>query len=240
MRIAIVDDVAVCREEIQTYLQAFCDEHRVRAELVLSNFDSGAALLETLRAGRYDLIFLDCYMEGMDGLKTAEKIRQIDGGVPLVFITASRDYAVESYQVRASGYLLKPFTYADFVHMLDLIHIEKIFDSRFIEAAGKRVLLKDIVYCDVDAHYTQVHTAANGVLRLRMPFKRFAELLAPYGAFLPCYRGCIVNMARVKQLNELSFLTDTGSTVPFRKRDYPEIARQYADFLFEKARRDQE
>ena len=57
---------------------------------------------------QYDVIFLDIYMDGMTGMDAARAIREIDRVVRIIFITTSTEFAVDSYEVSAFGYLLKP------------------------------------------------------------------------------------------------------------------------------------
>ena len=52
-----------------------------------------------------ELLFLDIYMKELNGMETARRLRELECKVPIVFMTSSRDFAVESYEVHASGYL---------------------------------------------------------------------------------------------------------------------------------------
>lgn len=236
MQIAIVEDQAESREDIKKNLQCFFDRNYTGTHLQIREFSSGEDFLQSFSPEMFDLIFLDYYLGGISGLETAVKLRKRDAAVPLIFITTSRDFAVESYQVRASGYLVKPYSYASFEQTLRLSQVQKILDGRYIEVLGEKILLKYIVFCDLEGHYTQIHTTGGYMLRFRMAFSQLAERLAPYDWFFSCYRGCIVNLKRVQKLNELDILMDDGNTVFFRKKDLPEIQNRYAQFLFNRAR----
>ena len=54
-------------------------------------------------------------------METARKLRQLQCKVPIIFLTASPDYAIESYEVQASGYLLKPFSEEKLMKLLNMI-----------------------------------------------------------------------------------------------------------------------
>ena len=240
MNIAVIDDFAECRKEIRTHLHTFMDQNYAGTVFTIEEFENAEAFIQHFTPGAFDLILIDYYMSGMTGLDAAEKIRETDSTVSLIFITTSREYAVESYQVQASGYLLKPFRYEDFERTLQLARFRKLIDRECLVLQGEKILLKDIVFCDVQGHYAQIPMADGTVLRFRMAFARFAELLLPYAWFLSCYRGCLVNLRRVERLNDMDFLMDTGETVAFRKKDRAEIEKRYAQFLFERARRMEE
>ena len=151
-------------------------------------------------------------------MDTAREIRKLDEEARPYFVTTSSDHAVDSYGVRASGYLIKPFTYEAFGETMRLARLGKIMNARFIALGDDRILLKEILWCDRDGHYVQIHTDMQGVLRYRVAFASLEAVLSAYPQFLPCYRGLIINMDRVRRMEELEFLMDTGERVPFRKR----------------------
>ena len=74
----------------------------------LDEFESGTRFLDAFRPQVYDVIFIDQYMEGMSGMDTAREIRKLDEEAAIIFVTTSSDHAVDSYGVRASGYLINP------------------------------------------------------------------------------------------------------------------------------------
>ena len=114
MQVAIIDDLAVCRQEIKEYLLRYMRENYQGEEPELDEFESGTRFLDAFRPQVYDVIFIDQYMEGMSGMDTAREIRRVDEEAALIFVTTSCDHAVDSYGVRACGYLIKPFTYEAF------------------------------------------------------------------------------------------------------------------------------
>ncbi|MGP9812771.1 histidine kinase dimerization/phosphoacceptor domain -containing protein [Rhodopseudomonas sp. NSM] len=91
--------------------QGFCVEHVL----------SGEAGLERLREGGIDVVALDQYMPGLDGLETLEQIQSIPNAPPVVFVTASQDssIAVTALKAGAADYLVKD-TQGDFVPLLQV------------------------------------------------------------------------------------------------------------------------
>ncbi|MCD7992955.1 MAG: LytTR family DNA-binding domain-containing protein [Clostridia bacterium] len=236
MRVAIIDDLAVCRQEIKEYLLRYIRENYEGEEPELDEFESGTSFLGAFCPQIYDVIFIDQYMEGMSGMDTAREIRKSDEEAALIFVTTSHDHAVDSYGVRACGYLIKPFTYEAFEDTMRLARVGKILNARFIALGDDRILLKGILWCDREGHYAQIHTDRQGVLRYRVSFSSLEAVLAAYPQFLPCYRGLIINMDRVRRMEELEFLMDTGEHVPFRKRDHKEIKSRFSQYMFRRAR----
>jgi len=82
---------------------------------------SGEAGLQRLRQGGVDVVALDQYMPGLDGLETLEQIQNIPDAPPVVFVTASQDssIAVTALKAGAADYLVKD-TQGDFVPLLQV------------------------------------------------------------------------------------------------------------------------
>lgn len=239
MKIAIIDDLPECRNEIQSCLRRFFSEHYAEEAFCIAEFVSGEEFLSIFQKDIYDLVFIDQYMQGLSGIDTAKRIREVDDLVTLVFITTSRDHAIDSYQVKAGGYLLKPFTYTDFEQTLLLLGMARLRNARFICMQGQKILLREILWCDMDGHYLQIHTQHRGILRYRMPFAAVADSLVEYPQFLTCYKACIVNLDHVERMDEQEFVLTTGSRIFFTKRDKKKIECSYHTYLFQKVREEE-
>lgn len=239
MKIAIIDDLVECRNDIQSCLHRFFSKHYVEESIHIEEFISGEDFLSIFSKDSYDIIFIDQYMDGLSGIDTAKKIRMSDTFVSLIFITTSRDHAIDSYQVRANGYLLKPFSYEDFEQTLLLLNMARLRNARYICVQDEKILLREILWCDVSGHYTQIHTLQYGILRYRTPFTTVTDMLLCYPQFLSCYKGCIVNLDHVEQIEDLAFLLETGERVLFSKRDRNNIEKKYHRYLFHKAREEE-
>ena len=109
IRIAICDDLYNERNMIQSLLTSIQNEEQ-KLEFNITQYEEGEALLMDMEENlsEFDLVILDIYMDGINGMETARKIRENDINIPIVFLTASPDFALESYDVNAFGYLLKP------------------------------------------------------------------------------------------------------------------------------------
>jgi DNA-binding NtrC family response regulator len=100
--ILIVDDEANLRSTLTLILK--------RAGYATRSAASGQEALECLLRARFDLLFLDLKMPGMDGMELLPQIRRLDPDLPVLILTAnaSLDIAVETLRIGAYGYLLKP------------------------------------------------------------------------------------------------------------------------------------
>ena len=80
MKIAIIDDVLECRNEIQVCLHRFFSNHY--ESLCVTEFSGGEVFLSSFQKSDYDLIFIDQYMQGCSGIDTARQIRRVHYNQP--------------------------------------------------------------------------------------------------------------------------------------------------------------
>lgn len=238
MMIAVIDDCVRDRSRIIDGIrQYWC---KTTKKPGVYSFENGESFLATMVPGKFELILLDCCMDGMDGIQTATMIRRIDYQAKLIFITTSQDYAIDGYLVAASGYLVKPFTYDQFAQTLSVALDGSGLQHDYIALPTipfeTKVILDHIVYCDINGHYTQVHLVSGDMLRVRMTFTQLNELLAVYTQFLESYRGCLINMAHIYEIEDMNFLMDSKERVPFRKKERKKLLQKYAEYLFDKVR----
>lgn len=135
MRLAICDDEARELERLCALLQEY--EISRGAELSVCSFQSAVDLLNGMKGGEYDLLLLDVLMPGFGGIQAARELRELDKSVRILFLTASPEYAVESYAVGAYHYLLKPATAKTLFPLLDKVRAElNVQEEEFLLLKG--------------------------------------------------------------------------------------------------------
>lgn len=121
LNIAVCDDDCTIVEKIKTFIQSFCLENDVNFQVQC--YYDGETLLKSKK--RYDLIFLDIEMPILGGIETAQRIRQIDMTVTIVYITSYPDYWKRGYKVHAFDFIEKPFMVEDIHNVLQDFLISK-------------------------------------------------------------------------------------------------------------------
>ena len=111
IRIALVEDEAEVRAQLQGYVQRHTRQYGT--EFAVTEFADGMELLDDYRPV-YDILFLDVEMKHLDGMETARRVRELDKDVIIVFITNMAQYAIGGYAVGALDYVLKPVPYFAF------------------------------------------------------------------------------------------------------------------------------
>ena len=107
MRIAVVEDEQNERDTLKGHLEKYDGG---RGEIQVSVFTTGFEFIENYRS-QFDLVFMDIEMPHLDGMSAAEKLREIDPFVMLVFVTNLKQYAIKGYSVQAIDFLVKPVSY---------------------------------------------------------------------------------------------------------------------------------
>ena len=147
MHLAICDDNDLERDLLHTLLKKFFSETSVRCDFTL--YDRGINLYyDVIEDIEYDIIFLDLFMGDSFGIRIAKKLREHSYRGKIIFCTASADYALESYDVYASGYILKPYGLNDIKRTLTRFLPEYQNDSyqvnmNYLKEANNVFLLKN-------------------------------------------------------------------------------------------------
>lgn len=201
MKIAIVDDDAQLREEFRQYILKYFEGREQLCHIDM--FADGDEILEKYQAN-YDLIFLDIQMERLDGMRTAERIRELDHDVYLIFITNLANYAIKGYSVNALDFVLKPVNYLMLRQLLQ--RVERMLDSRAkkyitlpTDKGLTRLDVSRIYYVETENHAVCVVTD-RGTWRLRESLRSMESALAGYD-FFRCNSCYLINLAHVEQVN---------------------------------------
>ena len=116
IRIMVIDDEIEEALGIREMVRHALEQRHEPAEI--SVHQDAQAFLDAYAAGQSDVILLDIQMPRMDGMTCAERIRERDASVILIFITSMIQYAVQGYRVEAMDYIVKPVTPALLEHSL--------------------------------------------------------------------------------------------------------------------------
>lgn len=232
LRIAICDDNAVDRECLRRLLR---EVYACRNETLpkITEYAAGEALLFDLEecCECFDLLFLDIYMDGLSGMDAARRLRDMGCRIPLVFLTSTPDFAVESYEVRADGYLLKP---------PDREKLSGVLERALAARERPRVSLRcgrehryfylDEILCAESRNSTVFLRMADGSeTSLKSKLDQIEAALAD-PRFLRCHQSFLVNMDYIADVDG-DFRLKNGVTVPVRVRSRREMSERYYQYF---------
>ncbi len=235
IRIAICDDEKNICNQIQGYLERYARENDSPFEILV--YESADKLLKNYPHG-VDLLLLDIYMSGVDGMAAARQIRTFDEQVYIIFITTMSHMAIEGYSVRAFGFVKKPVSYVQFSHELQCV-LKQISRQKekqrsiTLKGGGNtyRIPIGDILCCEVRNHAILVYTA-DQVMEGRGQIRELEDQLTPYG-FLRCHASFLVNFQCIHHIDQTELTLSNGRKVPVSQRRRREFINNLAKYIGE-------
>ncbi len=234
MTCIVVDDEPLARQGMEMNIA------NIASLQLLGSFSNALAASDFLRKGNVDLMFLDINMPELSGLDFLKSLRD----APLViFTTAYPQYALESYELDAIDYLVKPIRIERFLKAVNKAEnhlrllqqevnnnqVEKIEDDFvFIKADRKyfKIYFKDILYIEGLKDYVIIYTADNKIIT-SMNVKTIAAQL-PVSIFARVSKSYIVNVLHITSFdNELVYIQN--NEIPLGQSFKDDFIRQYID-----------
>jgi DNA-binding LytR/AlgR family response regulator len=197
----------------------------------VTEYENGMNLIYDIEEGYYyDIVFLDILMDQILGMDIARKLRSAGYTGNIVFLTSTAAYAVDSYEVEASGYLLKPHDYGKLCTLLNRI-IDRTKIGQYQVSVRNTIYsipLGEIVYVESRNNVCILH-CSNG--REYTIYKKLSEIETQLGdsRFLRCHQSYLVNMSYIAKADKQFELT-TGDVVLIRQRNQKEIRSIYQAF----------
>lgn len=238
LEIAIIEDEEKEAARIGGFLDRFSEEAGV--ELRHSWWDSAAAFLGGYQC-QYDMVFMDIRMPDMDGMKAAQRLREMDGAVVLIFVTSLAQYAVQGYSVDALDYILKPVNYPAFLMKMRRA-VERCARKReqwlLLSTNSGAIQLREFELCYVEIfdHHIRYHTQqanydAYGTLKS-------VERSLPAHSFFRCNNQCIVNLRYVTKIDGGTVVVDGRrfSISRMRKKAFLEQLHRFTNLSWEEDR----
>ena len=230
MHIAIVEDDRATRAQLVSYIERYFGRNQRSCRI--DEFSDGLDILDDYKAS-YDLILLDIQMEHIDGLKTAQEIRNADENVFLVFITNLANYAIRGYSVNALDFVLKPVNYLMLEPILQ--RVEKLLArraSKYVtfptEQGLVRLSVDQVFFVESDGHMVLIHTDRQNY-RMRETMKEMERQLAPLG-FYRCNNCYLVNMSRLEKVDKMT-VGIAGQELSISRPRYRGFMDALADFI---------
>lgn len=227
LKIAICDDLKTDRALLRTNISDFLDSRGISSEF--DEYCCGEDLLKS-DSENYHLIFIDVFMDGLNGIETAKKLVQKNNSSKIVFCTTSPDFAVDSYEVYAFNYILKPVSRERLNSVLDRF-ISSYNQMKMIEVnVGRnieKIAVTDIIWVESARKKCIFHTR-HGEIEAIAKFSDVFDSLAEYD-FIKPIRYAIVSLKEIANIrNDITLSTGEIISVSRDMRD--SVKKTFADY----------
>ncbi|MGM9942162.1 MAG: LytR/AlgR family response regulator transcription factor [Bulleidia sp.] len=234
-RIAVCDDNIDEILKLEDLLKRF--EQESGAVISIHTFHNGRELISAYedQGQRFDLYLLDILMDGSDGIRTAARLRRIGMSGPVVFCTTTRDYAVESYDVDADGYLIKPVIYDKLQSLLKRLLKTQEGPRIALRVPGgiRYVSSSHILYFESRDHMTYVVLDTHERIRCSNSLTAIEQSLKTDQRFYRCHKAYLINMDHIIEVKDTFILSD-GQRVPYRIREKKKITDDYYRYFLKR------
>lgn len=232
LSIAVCDDELIECCSLAGKIKEILEEMKIPC--IIRQFRSGRELLQASES--FDIVFLDIIMCDLDGMKTAQLFRDKAFDKIIIFISSSREFVFDAYDVEAFQYLLKPVNDKKLKNVLQKAVLktesrsqEFIIVSR--ERQKRKLFLDDIYYFEIRGRVVDVH-GAEGIFTYYEQIGELENKLRDKG-FFRCHKSYLINLRYVDGYNRQDVILDNGEKIMIAKRRYEEFCREILKFMRE-------
>ncbi|MGB5823030.1 MAG: LytTR family DNA-binding domain-containing protein [Proteocatella sp.] len=236
IKIAICDDESQELERAKSHLKRYMQEHP-QYEITIVVFSAPLELLSYVgEHGGFDIFLLDVYMAGMLGTDAARELRQLGNNGEIIFLTTSRDHAIDAFEVDAAQYLIKPYTEYTLFLALDKVlnrlskkrrHIVKLKTSDGVIC----LFTRNVVFTETGRNnYQIIHTIKGEKIEVRMTASELFKLISQTKLFVRCGASINLNLKFIRQIRKDAIILDSGEHLAYPYRAYKELKEQFLCF----------
>ena len=236
IKIAICDDELRFSNDIRQLLDQW---EEAPAHIQAECFSDGDALIAAHKRKSFDIILLDIVMPVLNGIETAREIREFDKNTKIVFLTSSAEFAIDSYSVKASNYLLKPVEPAQLFSCITDLSEELQAQEKHIlikdASTYHRVLLHTIEYVEAQNKYVKFVLSDGSYIMSSDKLYTCEDKLLPESNFYKCHRSYIINIHHISSYSLKEITMRSGDRIPISRSCQKDFESRYFSVLFGEA-----
>lgn len=211
---------AVCDDD-QKVLGSISDKLRAYypAECEIKTYTDGTGLLSACRRGYFDALFLDTGMQGLNGMDIAEKIREFNSRVKIIFVSDKNELAYKGYLYNAFRFVRKSNLEQDLCEAARSLY--QLFSAKsgylvLRTSKGEAVrAVENIKYLEVKTHYINA-VCNDGVIRIHGTLREYEERMGDNG-FIRIHKSYLVNFRYIRSVENNTVLLSCGKELPLSR-----------------------
>ncbi|MGL5752883.1 MAG: LytR/AlgR family response regulator transcription factor [Paraclostridium sp.] len=235
IKIGLCEDNNLYIEQLSSILKKIEKDNNLEFEI--NSFNSGEDLVEFCSKHKdyFDILFLDVLMDGMNGIEAAQAIRNMYSSAYMIFVTSSKEYALDSYSVNAYGYILKPYSHDSIenkvLELIDKIDLNKkntIYVKNNQDIYSLR--LDDVVYFESNLRKITAYLINGEKITF---YNKISNLESEIDSslFIRCHRSFLVNLIYVKNIVASDLITTTEEFLPISKKYLSSTRDAFTDYI---------
>lgn len=228
-KIAVCDDEKHFRNTVKEYVGRYLEQKGIAYEI--DTFSSGEEFVDQgIEMIKYKIIFLDINMNELDGIKTAQKIRELSKEIFIVFVTAYVNYTLEGYKVDAVRYLLKNnVNFEESIkECMDAITLKMNYteikkEFKFSEGI-KTISLNKMLYIESKLHKLEFQVMEDQLNRYTLyDTLNNMEIELKDKGFIRVHQSFLVNIKHIKSMKRYEVILSNHTKLAIPKARYKSV-----------------
>ncbi|HPB79635.1 MAG TPA: LytTR family DNA-binding domain-containing protein [Sedimentibacter sp.] len=223
VNIAVCDDSKEYVEIVRELINVIMVKNNTACNIY--TYFSGLSLVQAFKVKTFDIIFLDMEMPEIDGIKTGLLIREISDKVIIFYLTSHKEYAYESYQVKAKNYLLKPIQSDVLEKELMECIAELDMPLEFLDVKDTDGIFHRIPLCDIthilrkkEDRKIHIYTLDKQEIIAVQTLKNIENSLSSISFFKRSCKSCLVNLNNIRAIHKNIIVFINGETEEASRR----------------------
>ena len=236
LKIAVCDDSRELLEKVEKYLHEY--ENVRNTPVTVHTYTNAVDLLDGLKKTDYDILILDIIMPGFTGMQAAHEIRKFNEEIKIIFLTSSKEFAIESYSVGAYYYLLKPVLNEKLFSVLDKV-VSEITSKQESCVIYTHMGIVNIPFAKIEClevynKHLVFHLSDGSTKETRGALTDYENVFLERKEFLKIHRSYILNMDYIHSIEAGEITTYSGKTFPVSRLLAKDIKEHYMNYMFTK------
>lgn len=231
--------IAICEDDIVQlgHLKDMIERCSLDMDFEIALFASGEELAAAYEKGRrFEILFLDMRLKDLDGIQTAEIIRQYGGSCSIIITTSVLEYAIDGYRINALDFLLKPIAQDKLENaLLRAVHLVQAKEdpTYTIETRDNTIVLKaaDILYVESNGRKVRIH--CDEETHVSHDSLKDVQNKLLHKGFVRISRYYLVNLRKIKKINTDHVLLAGGGSLYTGESYRKELKKKYMTFMLE-------
>ena len=236
LKIAVCDDSRELLEKVEKDLHEY--ESVRSTPVTVHTYTNAVDLLDGLKKTDYDILILDIIMPGFTGMQAAHEIRKFNEEIKIIFLTSSKEFAIESYSVGAYYYLLKPVLKEKLFSVLDKV-VSEITSKQESCVIYTHMGIVNIPFAKIEClevynKHLVFHLSDGSTKETRGALTDYENVFLERKEFLKIHRSYILNMDDIHSIEAGEIATYSGKRFPVSRLLAKDIKEHYMNYMFTK------